>query len=275
MSTEKETGMYPKLELITPERAKEMLANGKNVRKLSPQWGRYFTALIARDEFVATPDGVCYDVHGVMTNGQHRIWAIAHGDRDVWMWIWYNVPDAVVAATDQGRRRRLADVLGADKRIVDVLSFAIRIAYGPGHVPPGAVTDLMDTEFGEATARLVTHCGGTAKYFSAAPVKTGAIVQMLCGDDEYVLSTYADLVHSRVAALPPVAASFMNQHARGTAAGVATDKYDALARAMVVFDVSKAHLSKIQIGDASKAAAVDAVRMTVRANLGGEWESDT
>lgn len=259
--------MYCQKETITPEKAVEMLTRGHNVREMTTAWVKYFCQLILRGEFVATPDGVCFDLSGRLVNGQHRLSAIVMSGVAVEMWVWHNVPAAVIDAIDQGRKRRVADVLGLDNRVIDVLSFSIRVAYGPGHVPVGAVRELTGTPYGEAAAQLIGHCGGTTKYFASAPVKTAAVVQIQGGHADYVLATYSDLVHHHVANLPPVAASFVNQLARGTAAGVATNKYDALARALVVFDPSKRNLTKIQLNNGARDAATEAVRVLVRKHL--------
>lgn len=260
------------LEFVSPKMAVEMLASARNVRNCSPTWVAYMAMLLRRGEFVPTPDGIVFDQHGMSANGRHRATAITKTGIGAWMYVWRNVPDDVIAAMDQGRKRSISAVLGDDPRVIEPLNEAARIALSTRQVPPTVIEQLRDTEVGNASRAIVEYCGKAAKVFSSAPVKLAAILHMVGGGRlDYILPVYADMVHGRVADLPPVARSFLNQVFSGTAYGTMNGRYDLLARGLVVFDESRKDSARIQISDTARQDAADTVRHVIREHINGGW----
>ena len=253
-------------ELITPKLAREYLALNKNIRTISPAWVRYFSLILQRGEFQLTPDGVCFNVDGRLVNGQHRLQAIADTGISAEMMVYHNVTEPQLRAQDLGRKRTVADHLAEDRRVVDVLSAGVRLGTGLSVHPLSYVDTLMQDEPGFAAQYLVRHCGTTAKYFSSANWKLGAVVQMVSGADwRQVADLYRHLVTMDLEELPPVGMAIVRQVFSGMAS--AADRTDTLARSLVVFDPAKASNTKVQVGDAQKASARETVRAVIGAYL--------
>lgn len=248
--------MRNEIEWVDAAKAAAWLGVNENVRAVQGGWVEYFAMLLRRGEFVPTPDGLMFGLRGNLHNGQHRLAAIVKTGIGAWMFVARQVPPEVVAATDQGRRRRACDVAGVDKRIMEPLTEAARIVLGQRQLPPTVTLDLLHTPLGHAAEALIEYCGTTAKVFSAAPVKLAACARLAAGERmDYVLPTYASLVHFDVAAAPPVASTFIYQVHRGTAGSTGGDRLDLMARALVVFDEKSRNLTRIQIGDEQKTRA--------------------
>lgn len=98
--------------IVTPEMAREWLdkCNTKN-RNMSEKTVAKYVAIIKRGEWRVTAQGVSFDTKGRLSNGQHRLEAIARSGIPVEMVVVYNEPDDAYMVNDQGKNRRLKDHL--------------------------------------------------------------------------------------------------------------------------------------------------------------------
>ena len=95
----------------------------------------------------------------------------------------------------------------------------------------------------------------------------GCISQLDGGDIEYITATYAALVTQDYDAMTPIAKALSRQVAIKNLQ--ASNKYDALARGLKVFDIRRAALTKLMIDDAFSSAATELVRKVVTRLMGG------
>jgi hypothetical protein len=68
---------------ITPARAAELLAANSTNRPLSRAVVHGFAEAMRRGEWMVTHQGIAFDVHGVLVDGQHRLAAIIDADQSV------------------------------------------------------------------------------------------------------------------------------------------------------------------------------------------------
>jgi hypothetical protein len=98
--------MEIKIETITPERAKEILSRQKGNRPLSNPFVDYLVREIQTNNWCLTHQGICFDEAGNLTDGHHRLTAIAKSGRSVTTVVSYGVPrESSLRAVDQGRPR--------------------------------------------------------------------------------------------------------------------------------------------------------------------------
>lgn len=96
---------------VTPEIAAEWLSrNGRKNRSLSRQRVDTFARAMAQGDWKLTHQGIAFDDAGNLTDGQHRLKAIAESGKTIEMMVTRGVNDFEVI--DSGRPRSHADVLG-------------------------------------------------------------------------------------------------------------------------------------------------------------------
>lgn len=251
------------IQTITPKLAEQYLTLNKNIRKMSYKWVQFFTDTITRGEFVLTPDGICFDSDGNLINGQHRLAAIAEAGISVRMRVYYDVTPEEARAMDLGRKRALADVLDADRKVMDVMSLAARICL-TAQFPVSVADTLYNGLPGEACTYLLEEGTRTTRAgTTVAPVKLAAVVHMLDGADwDETAKTYRALVLADVEVMPRVALAFTRQLLAGTA--TSGKQFDMLARAMAVFDPDRQGNTRIQVSD----VAIENAREDVRRVIG-------
>lgn len=106
--------MRSRVQTISPAKAVEMLASNTMNRPLSKPTVRAFAEAMVRGEWMVTHQGIAFDVHGVLVDGQHRLAAIIEADRPVDMTVFTEVGEGTFDVLDTGKRRNAADVLAME-----------------------------------------------------------------------------------------------------------------------------------------------------------------
>jgi hypothetical protein len=75
---------------------------------------RAFAEAMARGDWMVTHQGIAFDVHGVLVDGQHRLAAIVEAGVPVEMMVFTDVTEGTFDVLDTGRRRNAADVLAVE-----------------------------------------------------------------------------------------------------------------------------------------------------------------
>ncbi|MFF2352809.1 hypothetical protein ACFVVL_23835 [Kitasatospora sp. NPDC058115] len=100
------------LTLVTPELAKEWFKrNIKHNRPISSSKVRQWRTAIDEGRWKLTHQGIAFDPDGNLIDGQHRLMAIAAGDRPVWLPVFYGVPAECFAVLDINYHRSAANSL--------------------------------------------------------------------------------------------------------------------------------------------------------------------
>lgn len=99
------------LELVTPERAADLLSRSPRNRQLQKPWRAELAQLMRDGKFRNTADTVKISWHGDLLDGQHRLGAIVDAGGPQWLWIAYGVDPEAQDYMDRGRRRTVGNVL--------------------------------------------------------------------------------------------------------------------------------------------------------------------
>ncbi|MBN2129326.1 MAG: hypothetical protein JW741_07505 [Sedimentisphaerales bacterium] len=100
---------------ITPEMACRWLeqANFQN-RRVNEAKVRKLATDIRSGKWGLTHQGIAFDTHGVLIDGQHRLWAIVEADQDVTMWVGFNFDPKTRFDVDNNTPRTITDRLKID-----------------------------------------------------------------------------------------------------------------------------------------------------------------
>lgn len=95
---------------VTPSMALRWLENANtHNRKVSDAQVRQFARDIQQGNWVLTHEGIAFDPHGILLDGQHRLWAIVQAEVSVEMPVWFNITPQALEVINGGRSRSLAD----------------------------------------------------------------------------------------------------------------------------------------------------------------------
>lgn len=120
---------------VTPELAGTWLTLNHTNRNMRPQRVDHFMKLIRDDQWLMTGEAVQFEgtLDGgtaVLLNGQHRLAAIARGDRPVPVLIVEGVDPGARVYIDTGAPRRFADVLRMERGATDAATTASTVRLG-------------------------------------------------------------------------------------------------------------------------------------------------
>jgi hypothetical protein len=140
-------------ELIDPATAEEMLKhNTSNYRKLSDGTVERYMKDLESNLWTYTTDAVGFTSGGILTNGQHRLHAIARSGKSVWMFVMRNLPEEFAndPNQDKGKMRSVAvyiNKLGVKNAntAAAAIRFLYRLAIGSNASRVGA-TSLTDPQ---------------------------------------------------------------------------------------------------------------------------------
>jgi hypothetical protein len=111
-NTTTRTEPYCNLMTITPTRALNWLENANtNNRKVSDAYVKKLARDMKAGRWRLTHQGIAFDPHGVLLDGQHRLWAIVTAEMPIMMHVFFDVPSEALPVTDDVRPRSLADQL--------------------------------------------------------------------------------------------------------------------------------------------------------------------
>ena len=90
-----------------------MEANTSN-RPLSKPTVKAFADAMTRGDWLVTHQGIAFDVHGALVDGQHRLAAVMESGKPVEMTVFTDVAAGAFDVLDTGKRRNAADVLALE-----------------------------------------------------------------------------------------------------------------------------------------------------------------
>jgi hypothetical protein len=216
---------------------------------MSSRYEPLFTCGMTR--YVMSHQGIAFADTGELVDGQHRLTAIAE------------LPDGfcfpmlvtrglscaqVFRVIDGGYKRAVADMIGRDRRKVEVA----RLIFDICSTTPSTPTALLPVceRIPPWHADLIGFCSATVRTWSSAPVRTAAVLSMMDnGDADYVRLVYRALVMNDLPDMPRSAQALVTAFLRGQIK--AQNPYDLFCRLLRVFDPTKESLTKIQVHDQS------------------------
>ena len=96
---------------VTPDMAKEWLANNNFNRPLKPRLVDKYVRQILEGNWQRTHQGVAFDGQGTLIDGQHRLHAIVKTGQNVAMLVFLNETQLAHESIDNGKTRSLLDVI--------------------------------------------------------------------------------------------------------------------------------------------------------------------
>jgi len=98
--------------LITPDMASRWLQDGNTAnRHLVASYAERLARDMKEGRWVLTHEGIAFDPHGRLLDGQHRLKAIVLAGVAIDMFVWFNITPAALLAINTGRKRTLVDSL--------------------------------------------------------------------------------------------------------------------------------------------------------------------
>ena len=107
----RKTNLQVRLQLVTPQVAKNYLEYNKGNRKVSEKNLYFLTNQMKNDNFLENGESIVFDRDGVLKDGQHRLEAIVKSGKSYYMPIVTGVDSLTMATYDTGKRRNASDVL--------------------------------------------------------------------------------------------------------------------------------------------------------------------
>ncbi len=174
---------------------------------------------LARDmksgQWQPSHEGIAFDNHGVLLDGQHRLWAIVESQTPLETLVFYNVPKESILVINDGRRRTVVDRLKLANRDGHVSSHhtsTLRAMLGGFGTPPtltvGETSDLLAVHR-SAVEFAVKHlpCGQVKGICNAT--SRAVIARAWYSVDPDRLSQFCDILTSGIVGHIPSAAVFV------------------------------------------------------------------
>ena len=155
---------------VTPEMAARWLesANTHN-RPVSDAYVERLARDMRNGQWKLTHEGIAFDSHGVLLDGQNRLWAVVQANVSVAMHVWFNVTPESLMVINSGKPRSLADNLRLSGRCGEVTKndlATLRAMLGRG-----GDTSLTASQLSKMTSVTVT-CSLDARHPPVLPTPT-------------------------------------------------------------------------------------------------------
>lgn len=105
------TNLTVKLELITPDLAKNYLKFNKNNRSMRDKHVLFLSKQIKQNTFLENGEGIIFDKYGILKDGQHRLKAISMNNDSFYIPVIRGVESNCMATYDTGKNRSASDIL--------------------------------------------------------------------------------------------------------------------------------------------------------------------
>lgn len=205
--------METKIEVITPEIARNMLTDNVRNRILRRKHVARLATSMRRGEWKLTHQGIAYSSDGELIDGQHRLHAIILAGVPVKMMISFGVDDFI--AIDRGASRSVSDLTGMPKKLAEAVKIAGSIIF---FQTPEELFEIAESKFGELHEEMIALSPATCRGFSTAPIRAGFVAAILGGGDkDFVFKQYDYLIHQQFSSLSEGASALARQIISGKA----------------------------------------------------------
>lgn len=193
-----------RLELWTPKKAKDVLdkLNGTN-REMRNSLVTFLERLMNSGEFTTTHQGIAFDIHGNLIDGQHRLQAIVNSGRSFWIMTTRAMPPKAISAIDRGAGRSMADAVRLTYgKLVHITTSHIGVARqlcynnsGRGQASPKDTAALL-LKYGEAIEFAMVNLNHRAKGVRSGPPRAVVTRAIYTGADETKLETFCRVLRT-------------------------------------------------------------------------------
>jgi len=253
------------IETITPRIASSYLELNHNNRPLRKTHIRSLAFDMINGDWQVTHQGIAFDTNGTLIDGQHRLHAIIEAGVPIKMLVTTGCSASSFSILDRGANRKPSDILGWPTKITEVITLAIRIAYGTNPTL-SRIRKMEGSSLIRNCQVLLDHCQTCRSTMSTSGVKLAACVQMTVQEDpKFVISQYKALISEQYNEMTNCSQSF-NRQARDKQ----MKREELFWRAMFVFDNTEINRPKILITEDIIAQKNEILRRIVKKHIGNE-----
>jgi hypothetical protein len=165
--------------LITPAKAREMLAENRGNRKLRPSRINFLKSEILEGRWFLNNDAVCFSTETPrrLLNGQHRLTAIIEANKAAMLLVVYNMDPAAFKTMDVGSKRNFHDLTGLPATLTSDASLLRILREGSrGSARMSSATQIEDVaEWWEPAYDAVMKASGGLKRagMDSSPIRIG------------------------------------------------------------------------------------------------------
>lgn len=141
----------PVWEEVTPEKAASYLARNTRNRPIRKEEVMARAKSMREGEFAPTHQGIAFDVHGDLVDGQHQLSAIVLSKKTQWLLVTRGLPAEAMTSIDGGPGRSIYDrlVIAGFKVERNMVPVAMRIRLGTegggGRCNPKEIAKIIET----------------------------------------------------------------------------------------------------------------------------------
>lgn len=222
---------------ITPELAQQLLNTSPGNRNIRYWHVGLLSDAMRRGEWRVTSQGIGIDINGHLRDAHHRLMAVVKANVSIRSVVVMGLPLNAYEVIDTGIKRNLSDLLHENKRVTDILNIAGILYYDTNRVVSiDQLKPVMESGLLETAKSLVKFCGTARSFYSSAPIKLSACLQILNGGDEdYIKKQYRALCLLDFKSMSASAMALIKQVEDGKA-DARNNRKDAFARGLRVFD---------------------------------------
>jgi hypothetical protein len=245
---------------ITPDMARELLATSPGNRPIRPHYVRLLSIAMKRGDWLVTSQGIGIDTEGRLRDAHHRLNGCILADTAFQSTVVWGLPKEAYQVTDRGLSRSYSDILNCSRPVAEVLRLAGTLIVNNTRPTAREIQPLIDRGLQNVIEALISFCPTKVSYFSCAPFKLAAAVQIINNVDvDFVYSQYRALVMARYDEMTVASKALTRRVTTGTPLRT-HDKIDVFARALVVFDPAKSRVSRIVVEPQTRFIAMVYIR---------------
>jgi len=234
----RETSMInSKVITITPEMATSFLERNTSNRPIRKPAVAFLKNSILRGEWITTHQGIAFDEHGVLIDGQHRLMAIASSGMSVEIMVTWGIERKAFSVIDTLTPRKLSDLLGIDRKSGEVVNLLTSICHY------GNLTSKVTANQAKQISCIINPIHEklpktTLRGISNASTRSYICYLSIASDfGDYAVNLYGKLISKKLKELPPIGEALMRNALKGTLANGGCDaQIKAFSYADYVFD---------------------------------------
>jgi len=242
------TSVISNVELITPQRATEMLNKSGGNRKIREDHVIWLAQMMDNGSFKVTHQGVAFSKNGLLIDGHHRLRAVILADKNVSMMVTYGLDD-VYDSIDQGANRSRGDILNLDCRVSIPLTLATEMLFMRKKANIAEMKMIMETPIYQAILEVAEFQQGNYKYFTNGHSRLAVAVMLLDSsikNKEYVKNQYRALCVGNFDEMCESVRSYYRQTVTAPSLGRGVSGQRAMfAKLLKVLNPQSANLTKI------------------------------
>jgi hypothetical protein len=253
---------------VTPELAQQWLEANQDNRPIRATHMRTLAREMTEQRWRVTHQGIAFSDHGRLIDGQHRLQAIVASDVPAMLMVFVDMPDGMFGALDRGARRKHADDIGEDRRLIEPAAWIARILHRADGLVPSS--DEVRTVFwlyqGQLRA-IVDAAARTVKTRSAAGVKAALAIRLMSAtrpQQDLLLTQYEALISLDIARMDTTTGALLRRLENLSAPG-SHDLWERGAVAWLGFDPTARSLTKVLLRDLTN--TLDAIRVHIQRDL--------